>query len=151
MAFVMVGLGRERLGAEAEEVVEVEVEVVGEAGLVFGGEGGLVCPETSVDAVGLGVGGGEAVAVRFWGNCGARAGSGGMVGLMDGGEEELRRFPNDEEDGVVFFVGCRGGVYWVPASTVVFEEWVDADKEDREGAMVGDERPGKAAGGGRRM
>lgn len=151
MAFVVEGFGRERLDAEAEEVVDVEVEFVGEAGFVLGGEDGLVWGlETSVDAVGLDVGG-EAAAMRFGGNCGARAGSGGMVGLMEGGDEELRRLPRDEEDGVVFFAGWSGGVYWVPASTVVFEEWLDVDKVDREGAMVGEERPGNAAAGGRRM
>ena len=74
-----------------------------------------------------------------------------MVGLMDGGEEEFRRLPREEEGGVVFFAGLSGGVYWVPASTVVLEEWVDVDNEDLEGAMVGDERPGNAAAGGRRM
>lgn len=74
-----------------------------------------------------------------------------MVGLMDGGGEELRRLPRDEDDGVFFLAGLSGGVYWVPASTVVLEEWVDVDNEEREGAMVGDERPGNAAAGGRRM
>ena len=74
-----------------------------------------------------------------------------MVGLMEGGEEEFRRLPRDEADGVVVFAGLSGGVYWVPASTVVLEEWVDVDIEEREGAMVGDEWPGNAAAGGRRM
>lgn len=69
MDFVVVGLGRERLGAEVEDV-DVEAEAVGEAGLGFGGDGGFVCGSRSVaDAVVGFVGrGGEAVAVRFWGN-----------------------------------------------------------------------------------
>lgn len=39
----------------------------------------------------------------------------------------------------------------MPASTVVLEERVEVDKEVREAAMVGLDRPGKAAAGGRRI
>ena len=42
-------------------------------------------------------------------------------------------------------------MYCVPASTVVLEECVDVESEVREAAMVGLDRPGKAAAGGRRM
>ena len=132
------------MDVDAEAEVD-EDEAMGESEVV-----GLVLGIVGVLA-GCDVGGGEAAAVRFCGSCGARAGSGGIAGLMEGGVEELRRLPSDEADGDVFFVGFSGGVYWVPASTVVFEERVDVDKEVREVAMVGLERPGNAAAGGRRM
>ena len=96
-------------------------------------------------------GGGAAPAVRFWPSWGASAGSAGSAGLMKGGGEELRRLPKEEADGVGVLPGLRGGVYCVPASTVVLEEWVDVDNEVREAAMVGLDRPGNAAAGGRRM
>ena len=136
----------------AAEVVDVDAEaeveddeVTGESDVV-----GLVLGMVGV-LVGCDVGGGGAAVMGFWGSCGARAGSGGIAGLMEGGVEELRRLPRDEADGDVFFAGFSGGVYCVPASTVVFEERVDVDKEVREVAMVGLERPGNATAGGRRM
>ena len=132
------------MDVDAEAEVD-EDEAMGESEVV-----GLVLGIVGV-LTGCDVGGGEAAAVRFWGSCGARAGSGGIAGLMEGDVEELRRLPSDEADGDVFFAGFSGGVYCVPASTVVFEERVDVDKEVREVAMVGLERPGNAAAGGRRM
>lgn len=128
------------------ETEEAEVEAVGDGS----GVAGLVLRMVGV-VVGCEVGGGEAAAVRFRGSCGARAGSGGIAGLMEGGVEDLRRLPRDDVDGELCLAGFKGGVYCVPASTVVFEERVDVDREVREVAMVGLERPGNAAAGGRRI
>lgn len=126
--------------AEDEDAAGDSPEVTG---LAFAGDSVVV---------GWDVGGeGDAAAVRFWGNCGSRAGSGGMVGLIEGGEEELRLLPKDDVDGDIFLAGLSGGVYCVPTSTVVFEERADVDKEVREAAIVGLDRPGNAAAGGRRM
>jgi len=78
--------------------------------------------------------GGDAAAVRFCGMCGARVGDDGA---------EARRLPRDCVDGV----GFAGGVYCVPASTVVLEERLEDDMEGRDGVSGGDWR-GNAAGGG---
>jgi len=80
------------------------------------------------------VGGGDAAAVRFCGICVARAGDDGA---------EARRLPRDCVDGV----GFVGGVYCVPASTVVLEERLEDEREGRDGVIEGDWR-GNAAGGG---
>lgn len=71
------------------------------------------------------MGGGEAAAVRFCGICGAGAG--------DDGADRFGRLPKDW----VERVGLEGGVYCVPASTVVLEEQLELDTEGRDGAVGG--------------
>ena len=58
----------------------------------------------------------------------------------------MRLLPRDCVDGVELIAG----EHWVPASTVVFEEWVEDENEGRGGA-IGGKLPGNAAGGGRLM
>lgn len=68
------------MDVDAEAEVEDD-EATGESDVV-----GLVLGMVGV-LVGCDVGGGDAAAVGFWGSCGAREGSGGIAGLMEGGME----------------------------------------------------------------